>query len=218
MLFRSGERSTPVVYYGTALKDGEGEQGEDGTKLFRFIRSFNVFNAGQIDGLPERFYAECNESAPVAERIPELDAFVRRTGADVRHGGGRAFYRRSDDFIQLPEFGAFTDAEQYYATLAHELTHWTMHTSRLDRDMGRKRWGDEGYAAEELVAELGSAFLSADLGLTPETRVDHASYIANWLTVLKNDKRAIFTAAAHAERACGFLHGLQPDAIMEKAA
>jgi antirestriction protein ArdC len=95
------------------------------------------------------------------------------------------------------------------------MTHWTRQPSRLDREFGRKRWGDEGYAAEELVAELGSAFLSADLGLMPEPRADHASYIANWLTVLKNDKRAIFTAAAYAERACGFLHGLQPQASAE---
>ena len=109
-----------------------------------------------------------------------------------------------------PVFASFRDAESYYATLAHETTHWTRHPSRLDREFGRKRWGDEFYAAEELVAELGSAFLSADLGLTPELRADHASYIANWLTVLKSDQRAIFTAAAHAERACGFLHGLQP--------
>lgn len=110
----------------------------------------------------------------------------------------------------MPPFETFRNAESYYATLAHECCHATRHPSRLDREFGRKRWGDEGYAAEELVAELGSAFLSADLGLTPERRDDHAAYIASWLTVLKNDKRAIFTAAAHAERAAAFLHGLQP--------
>jgi antirestriction protein ArdC len=110
----------------------------------------------------------------------------------------------------MPPFETFRDAESYYATLAHECTHWTKHETRLNRDFGRKRWGDEGYAAEELVAELGSAFLCADLGLTPEPRADHASYIENWLRVLRNDKRAIFTAAGHAERAAAFLHGLQP--------
>ena len=94
--------------------------------------------------------------------------------------------------------------------MLHELTHWTRHPSRLDREFGRKRWGDEGYAAEELVAELGAAFLCADLAITPEPRADHASYIASWLEVLKNDKRAIFTASAHAQRAADFLHGLQP--------
>ncbi len=97
-------------------------------------------------------------------------------------------------------------------TLAHETTHWTRHPSRLDRDFGRKRFGDEGYAMEELVAELGSAFLSADLDLTPEVRADHAAYIASWIKVLKDDKRAIFTAASHAQRAADFLHGLQKPA------
>ena len=110
----------------------------------------------------------------------------------------------------MPVIEAFLgDAESYYATLAHETTHWTRHPSRLDRDFGRKRFGDEGYAMEEFVAELGAAFLSADLDLTPEVRDDHAAYIASWIKVLKNDKRAIFTAASHAQRAADFLHGLQ---------
>ena len=113
------------------------------------------------------------------------------------------------DRIQMPPFESFRDAESYYATLAHETTHWTRHPSRLDRDFGRKRWGDEGYAAEELVAELGSAFLAADLGLELEPREDHTAYIESWLKVLQQDKRAIFTAAAHAQRAVDFLHGLQ---------
>lgn len=108
----------------------------------------------------------------------------------------------------MPAFDTFKDAESYYATLAHEEIHATKHESRLARDLGRKRWGDEGYAAEELVAELGSAFLCADLNITPEVREDHAAYIGNWLAVLKGDKRAIFTAAAHAQRAADFLHAL----------
>src|ERR1700684_2006046 len=109
----------------------------------------------------------------------------------------------------MPPIESFRDAESFYATLAHEGTHWTKHPSRLERDFGRKTWGDEGYAREELVAELGSAFLCADLGLTPEVRDDHAAYIASWLTVLKNDKRAIFSAAAHAQKAADYLNGLQ---------
>jgi antirestriction protein ArdC len=110
----------------------------------------------------------------------------------------------------MPPFETFKDAESHAATLAHELTHWTRHESRLHRDFGRKRFGDEGYAVEELVAELGAAYLCADLGITPEVREDHAAYIENWLKVLKNDKRAIFTAASHASKAAEFLHALQP--------
>jgi antirestriction protein ArdC len=109
----------------------------------------------------------------------------------------------------MPAFESFRDAGAYYGTLAHEMVHWTRHPKRLARDFGRKRWGDEGYGMEELVAELGAAFLSADLELTPEVREDHSAYLASWLKVLKDDKRAIFTAAAHAQRAVDFLHGLQ---------
>jgi len=112
--------------------------------------------------------------------------------------------------VQMPPFETFIDPESYYATLAHECTHWTRHPTRLNRDFGRKRWGDAGYAKEELVAELGAAFLCADLGLELTPREDHAAYVENWLQVLQADKRLIFTAAAHAQRAADFLHGLQP--------
>jgi antirestriction protein ArdC len=126
----------------------------------------------------------------------------------IRHGGDKAYYAPALDVIQLPVPEAFRDAESYGATKAHELTHWTKHPARLDRDFGGKRFGDTGYAREELVAELGAAFLCADLGITPEPREDHASYLAHWLQILREDKRAIFAAAAHAQRAVDFLRGL----------
>ena len=115
----------------------------------------------------------------------------------------------------MPPIESFRDAESYYATLAHEFCHLTKHPSRLDRDFGRKRYGDEGYAMEELVAELGSAFLAADLDLTPEVREDHAAYISSWIKILKDHKRAIFSAASHAQRAADLLHGLQKSASPE---
>src|SRR5215831_3330487 len=145
------------------------------------------------------------------QRIERAESFFAGTRADIRHGGNMAYYNIDRDFVQMPPFEAFRDAESYYASLAHECTHWTRHQSRLDRDLGRKKWGDAGYAMEELVAELGSAFLCADLDLTPEVRVDHAAYIAGWLEVLKSDKRAIFSAAAHAQKAADYLSRLQPD-------
>jgi hypothetical protein len=116
----------------------------------------------------------------------------------------------------MPFIDAFVNGESYYATLAHETTHWTKHDTRLKRDFGRVMWGDEGYAKEELVAEIGSAFLCADLGITPETREDHAAYIESWLKALKDDKKLIFTAAAHATRAVEFLKSKQP-AVMPDA-
>jgi antirestriction protein ArdC len=147
------------------------------------------------------------------QRIEHAEKFFAATGATMRHGGTMAYYSVTHDYVQMPPFECFRDAESFYATIAHETCHWTRHPSRLNRDFGRKRFGDEGYAVEELVAELGSAFLSADLELTPDVREDHAAYIASWIKVLKNDKRAIFSAASHAQRAANFLHGLQKSAV-----
>ncbi len=134
-------------------------------------------------------------------------AIHRRLHRDGRHLRSRDTSSNEGDQRALT---FFRDAKSYYATRLHETVHWTKHESRLNRDFGRKRWGDEGYAMEELVAEIGAAFLSADLGITPELREDHASYVASWLKVLKDDKRAIFNAASDAQRAAGYLHELQP--------
>jgi antirestriction protein ArdC len=208
---RNGEQGTGVVYASTFSKtETDADTGEESERDIPFLKGYTVFNVEQIEGLPAHFYP-----APPAPVNPETrkaaaEAYFAATGATIRHGGDRAFYAPSLDLIQMPAFESFRDAESYYATLAHETVHWTSHERRLNRDFGRARFGDEGYAMEELVAELGSAFLSADLGLTPEVREDHASYIASWITVLKNDRRAIFTAAAHAQRAADFLHGFQP--------
>jgi antirestriction protein ArdC len=144
--------------------------------------------------------------------IASAEAFIAATGATIRHGADSAYYSPKLDIIQLPMPEAFRDTESYTATKAHELTHWTAHRTRLNREFGGQRFGDTGYAREELVAELGSAFLCADLGITPEPREDHAAYLAHWIAVLKADKRVIFAASAHAQKAVDFLHGLQPDA------
>jgi antirestriction protein ArdC len=173
------------------------------------MKGYTVFNVEQIDGLPDHFHAPAEPRIDPVERIEHADRFFEATRAEIRHGGNMACYSVTTDQVRMPPFETFRDAESYYATLAHELAHWTRHPSRLDRDFGRKQWGDEGYAREELVAELGAAFLCADLDLAPEPRADHAGYIASWLEVLKNDKRAIFQAAAHAQRAADFLNGLQ---------
>ncbi len=207
---RKGERGAPVVYANTITRtETDPETGEEEERDIPFLKDYTVFNVEQIDGLPVRFYALAEPRLDPVARIGHAETFFATTGADIQHGGNRAFYAAGSDHVQMPPFEAFRDAESYYATLAHECSHWTRHPKRLDRDFGRKRWGDEGYAMEELVAELGSAFLAADLGLTPEVREDHAAYIESWLQVLKNDKRAIFAAAAHAQRATDFLHGLE---------
>lgn len=203
---RKGERGATVVYYGDSTKTVHDEQtGEDKERGFRFLKSYTVFNVAQIEGLPERFHF-VPELIPEAERIEAAEAFFGRIPATVNHGGDRAYYMPSADRIQLPPFAAFHDAHGYYTTRGHETVHWTSHKSRLDRSFGRERWGDAGYAREELVAELGAAFLAADLGLSLEPRSDHASYLASWIKVLQNDTRAIVQAASHAERAVAYLH------------
>ncbi len=207
---RKGEQGELVVYANRITRTETSATGEETARAIPFLKGYTVFNAEQIDRLPPHFTGPAAPTLDPVARIAGAETFFVSTKADIRHGGNQAYYAISTDRVQMPPFETFRDAEAYYATLAHECTHWTRHETRLNRDFGRKRWGDEGYAAEELVAELGSAFLCADLGLTPEPRADHASYIANWLRVLRNDKHAIFTAAGHAERAASFLHGLQP--------
>ncbi len=206
---RRGAKGSLVVYTDTFKRRKTDDNGEQHEVEIPFFKSFSVFNAEQIDGLPDHYYASAPQSLHPVERTERAERFFANTGADIRHGGAMAFYTPASDLVQMPPFETFRQAESYYATLAHEMTHWTRHPSRLARDFGRKRWGDEGYAMEELTAEMGSAFLCADLALTPETREDHAAYIASWLKVLKNDKHAIFTTASHAQRAADFLHQLQ---------
>ena len=206
---RKGEAGTGVVYADKIVRTETGEQGQDVERQVPFLKSYTVFNVEQVDGLPARFYALPEPAISPADRLAHADAFFENLGGNLRHGGDMAYYAVHDDVVQAPQFECFVDPESYYSTLAHEFTHWTRHPSRLDRDFGRKRFGDEGYAREELVAELGAAFLCADLGLELTPREDHASYLAHWLKVLKAEPRFLFSAAAHAQRACDYLHGLQ---------
>lgn len=207
---RKGEHGSTVVYANKLVRTEVGDDGQDVERQIPFLKAYTVFNVDQVEGLPADFYAIAAPQLEPTQRIDRAEAFFANLKADIRHGGNQAYYMVGEDRVRMPPFESFADPEAYYATLAHECTHWTRHPSRLDRDFGRKRWGDEGYAREELVAELGAAFLCADLGLELEPREDHAAYLASWLKVLQHDKRFIFTAAAHAQRAADFLAGMQP--------
>lgn len=216
---RKGEKGSLVVYASTLTRTEQDEAtGEDLEREIPFMKGYTVFNAEQVDDLPAHFYAVQQPTLDPVARIASVETFFAFVGADVREGGNRAFYSMAEDRVQMPPFVAFHEPEAYYATLAHELCHWTRHPKRLDRDFGRKRWGDEGYAMEELVAELGAAFVCADLQLTPQPREEHAAYIASWLKILKSDKRAIFSATAYAQRAADYLAELQPKAEEEQVA
>jgi antirestriction protein ArdC len=211
---RKDSKGTLVVYADRITRTEADDNGEETGRDIFFMKGYTVFNVEQIQGLPPHFYATAATPVRPMQRIEAADQFFVHTGADIRHGGNHAYYAPEADYIQMPSLEAFRDVESFFATLGHEAVHWTKHPTRLDRDFGRKKFGDEGYAREELVAEIGAAFLCCDLGITPEPREDHASYLGHWLAVLKEDKRAIFQAAAHAQRAVDYLHGLQPGGLM----
>lgn len=198
---RAGEKGTTVIFMKRLTKQKRASDGTMETDSFAVMRAYTVFNVAQCDGLPERL----TKGKPLPP-APELDSmfqnFVAKTPARISHGGDRAYYSPLPDYVQMPHIQAFKDLDNYKATLLHELTHWTGHESRLAREFG-KRFGSDAYAFEELVAEIGAAFLCAALGIKGELR--HAAYVANWLKVLKEDNRAIFTAASQASKAADYL-------------
>jgi antirestriction protein ArdC len=208
---RKGECGSLVVFADRVAKTETNDQGEAVEREIAFMKGYTVFNVEQIEGLPAHYYAKAEPKGESLKIIEAAEAFFAATGAIFRHGGDSAYYAPGPDYIQLPPPEAFKDAESFAAVKGHETIHWSGHASRLARILG-KRFGDSAYAAEELIAELGAAFLCADLGITPEPRADHAAYLGHWLQILKADKRAIFTAAAQAQRAVDFLHSLQPKA------
>lgn len=199
---RKGERSTEIVFYKKlTVEDRDAGEGEERTKQIPLLRSFRVFNAEQCDGLPARF---APPPAPAIvngmERDEAAEKALRSCGATIREGGDRAFFSPFNDFVQMPPFASFETCGAYLATLAHELTHWTGHKSRLDR-LKLTPFGTPEYAREELVAEIGAAFICARLGIAGEHIDNHAAYLKSWLGCLKADKRAIFKAAALAQTA-----------------
>jgi antirestriction protein ArdC len=202
---RKAERGTIAIFY-RAYQAEEADEGNDaeGPRTRRVLKSFTVFNACQIDGLPSRFFPEPRPLPPPTERDSALDRFFAAVPARIRHWGAEAFYSPVLDQVTMPQPGLFRDLDHYRATLAHELSHWTGHESRLARQLGG-RFGSEAYAMEELVAELSSALLGAELGLPVDHLDHHASYLASWLKVLKADSRAILTVAAKAEEAASLL-------------
>jgi len=213
---RKGEKGSLVVYADSITrKETDEKTGDEIDREIPFLKGYTVFNVEQIEGLPEVYYAKAAPTLDRVARIDHAEKYFAALGATIRHGGNRAFYSIAADAIQMPPFESFQDADSYYATLAHECTHWTGSKARLDRDFGGHRFGSEGYAVEELVAELGAAFLCADLELALEPREDHASYIATWLKVLAADNRAVFTAAAHAQRATEFINSRAAEAVAQ---
>ena len=198
---KKGAKGTPVVYYGQMFRADQAKPERD-DKRIPFLKTSAVFNEAQLDGyIPPAPPVLLDESL----RDDRIDAHVHRVGVAIRFNAGfNPCYVPALDEIRMPPFGQFKTAPHFYGTQFHELVHWTGAKNRLNRDLG-KRFGKESYAAEELVAEIGAAFLCAEFGLPSRVREDHAPYVASWIKLLKDDKRAIFTAAAKAGDAAGFV-------------
>src|ERR1700739_881015 len=215
---RRGEHGTKV-YFVKQLQvhdKGAGSDDNSAASLVPMMREYTVFNVDQCEDLPE----STNTGKPTRARNPDArdglaDAFLRSTGADIREGHGEAYYVPSQDFISIPAFAGFKGADHFYNVAFHELTHWTGHKSRLDRDL-KNRFGSRNYAAEELIAELGAAFLCAEFGFDGDVR--NAGYIASWIELLKADKRAFFTACSQASKAADYLRGFAPSRRAGRAA
>lgn len=206
---RKGEKSSIIVKYDMFEKEVDGEIVE-----LPFLKTYNVFNRCQLQS-----YQYDSENQPerrnLVERLDRVDTYISNIGASISHDGGyRAFYRPSSDSIHMPQPEEFagtetqSPTEAYYSTLLHETVHWTGHEKRLNRSL-KTRSAKSSYAMEELVAELGAAFLDAKLEIADAPRPDHADYLNSWLSIIKEDKKAIFTAASEASKACDYLDGLQ---------
>jgi antirestriction protein ArdC len=203
---RKGERSTRGVKWSPIIDKETGDK-----RLVPFV--FSVFAAEQVDGWEAPARAELD----TPERIAAAEAFFGAIGADVRFGGNRAAYVPAGDFVMVPTLEQFSDAPAFYSTMAHEHAHWTGHASRLDRNLSTK-FGSDAYAAEELAAELSSAFTCSALGLSMAPRPDHAAYLDSWLRVLRADTSAIFTAASKAQAATDYLIDFSDNTESEVAA
>jgi antirestriction protein ArdC len=209
---RKGEKGTMIVFYSPIKKESiNPANGQLESSAYHCLKSYFVFNADQVDGI------EIEKPATVEKPfidVPALEKRVSDTGAIIKHGSSSAFYRRDSDSIHLPNKGDFKSESDYYATLLHELIHWSGANFRLDRTKG-KRFADSAYAFEELVAELGAAFLCQDYQIQGDLR--HADYIGSWLKCLKDDNKAIFNAAALAQKAADYVNTIKAAEIQQAA-
>jgi antirestriction protein ArdC len=211
---RKGEKGETICFADCFTPDAEKQRADgqgDTARSIPFLKRFTVFNAAQCDGLSSSILASITaDPVPPPERqlVADAESLIAASGADFRIGGRRAFYNATEDYVQVPPQPAFTAQINYYRTALHELGHWTGHSSRLARTFG-SRFGNSGYAREELCAELASAFLCAALGIVPTVR--HADYLGSWLAVLREDSRAIFKAASQGSKAADYLLAFAPD-------
>lgn len=212
---RKGEKATIVVLWKEVAStdgDDEGSGDDDHGRSRMFARAFSVFNIAQVEGYELKPVALLPEN----ERLANAETFIANLGIKTIFSGSEAYYQPSTDTVFLPPFAQFRDAASAYGVHLHECGHASGAKHRLDRDLGG-RFGSAAYAFEEVSVEILSGLVLADLGIAHHPRPDHAAYVASWLKVLKEDPRAIFTAASKAQQAADWMHAQQPR-IVEQAA
>jgi antirestriction protein ArdC len=197
---QKGQKGTAICFYKPVAGTVDAATGEEKSG-YAVLKAYSIFNLSQTDAPADAF------TPPPAAAFDANEAcenVIYKTGASISHGGDAAFYMPSTDSIRMPHKSSFNSAAHYYATALHELTHWTAAAHRLDRKL-TGRFGSPDYAFEELVAEIGAAYLCADLGIEGELR--HAGYIGHWLKACREDNTAIFKAAALAQKAADYIKG-----------
>lgn len=211
---RKGEKATTVVLWKELRSNRDEHEGSEDAPEHRrlFARAFSIFNVAQVDG----YEAKPVAVLPEAERHAHAEAFLANLGIRTVFGGDAAYYRPATDTVHMPPFAQFRDAASFYGTWLHENGHATGAKHRLDRDLSG-RFGSAAYAVEEISVEILSGLILADLGIAHHPRPDHAAYVASWLAVLKDDSRAIFTAASKAQQAADWMHARQPNAEVRAA-
>ena len=205
-----GSKGTQIIFYSPVEKGSKITEAGEVKNYSYVLKSYTVFNADQVSG----FEAPALPVPKVFNNIACIEALTVKSGVKLQFGGDKAYYSPSDDYVAMPHKTQFNNEASYYATLLHELSHWSGHKSRLDRDLSG-RFGNEAYAAEELIAELSAAFLCARFNIAGELR--HSSYIASWLRVLKNDNKAVFKAAALAQKSADYLAGFAGEMVTEES-
>lgn len=216
--YEKDDHGTSIMYVSTGIKEEKiPETGVVVEHPWWKARSYVVHNADCIEGLPKHYYAPPVSNIDEKTRIENVESFIKNTKATIIEGNNKAFYSLNNDSITMPSYSSFHSPEDYYSTVLHELTHWTAHGSRLSRDLENYHKDRKSRANEELIAELGSAYLCASLTIELTPREDHSSYIKSWLEAVKEDEHAIFKAAGEAQKAVNYLDNLQPNK-KEKAA
>ena len=208
---RAGESGEYVSFWGKAKP----KKSDPDAKPFMFMKWYKIFNADQIDGLPEKFFPKIEEVTPTA-RDARAEAYIKNTGAAILWGGSQAYYSPAKDVCCVPVVEDFIDYVAYAGTMLHELVHWTGHETRLDRDL-KNSFGSNNYAQEELIAEMGAAYLCGHLGLEVEPREDHVAYIQHWIEKLSTDRTALRKACSAAQKAVTYLDGLQVTELEQAA-